>query len=419
MQPRRYLAVHFVVIMIIFDRSVEGSLEKCVESHKYNSKRQFTLTFLIGSKINSDFNIAHLSFTTVNELFEKEDKEWIETVIEHGYLLRRFLPGGIGNVGILWVCNENIGSERQRILLRLFDKIVKEARNDFITTDNIYCVVHLEAPNYKPQGYTLDAAVKNTDPSPVKVVFSNLEWIGVKSSISINFSLPVRDDVHNFRDQFKYIMSKWNDKEKRHRSSNFVEIQLFLSSDDDFEDFDHKDLIGYSIVDLKANLSIQAAVPSKATMEYAINAVKEHIIRNLSFRAELHYETMEVTDDSDAEDGISIHQFPRLVTAQFPSQSAILLSDCLMQEDTKKIAQDDFKQFFSLEFTEDEISDSYERPLSCKDFYGILEENDKPKRFDRPSSTTSSGVSISSVVPITNIFLDFGLPVVVFYGRDI
>lgn len=65
---------------------------------------------------------------------------------------------------------------------------------------------------------------------------------------------------------------------------------------------------------------------------------------------------MEVTDDSDAEDGISIHQFPRLVTAQFPSQSAILLSDCLMQEDTKKIAQDDFKQFFSLEFTE---GDSY------------------------------------------------------------
>lgn len=29
----------------------------------------------------------------------QEDKEWIETVIEHGYLLRRFLPGGIGNVG--------------------------------------------------------------------------------------------------------------------------------------------------------------------------------------------------------------------------------------------------------------------------------------------------------------------------------
>lgn len=38
-------------------------------------------------------------------------------------------------------------------------------------------MVHLEAPNYKPQGYTLDAAVKNTDPSPVKVVFSNVSVI--------------------------------------------------------------------------------------------------------------------------------------------------------------------------------------------------------------------------------------------------
>lgn len=39
------------------------------------------------------------------------------------------------------------------------------------------------------------------------------------------------------------------------------------------------------VADLKANISVYAAVSSKATVRDAINAVKQHVIRSLCSRA--------------------------------------------------------------------------------------------------------------------------------------
>uniref|UniRef100_A0A914R5I4 VASt domain-containing protein n=1 Tax=Parascaris equorum TaxID=6256 RepID=A0A914R5I4_PAREQ len=163
-----------------------------------------------------------------------------------------------------------------------------------------------------------------------------LEWIPVESSASINLSVPISDPsmMSNFERQFVGAIHEWTedlfstnavliDGRVRHRDEPLrskdkkprgtfhpIKVDTFVSSGANEQS--HKGTIKYSfcVVELSADVIVRAAVPSKARVGNAVDAVKEHIVRTLCSRAELHYESTDVIED-EQKDRISVHQLPR------------------------------------------------------------------------------------------------------------
>uniref|UniRef100_A0A0M3IUV1 Protein odr-4 homolog n=1 Tax=Ascaris lumbricoides TaxID=6252 RepID=A0A0M3IUV1_ASCLU len=137
-------------------------------------------------------------------------------------------------------------------------------------------------------------------------------------------------------------------KDKKPRGAfHPIKLDTFVSSGGNEQS--HKGAIKYSfcVVELSADVIVRAAVPSKATVQNAVDAVKEHIVRTLCSRAELHYESTDVIED-EQKDRISVHQLPRVVCTPLPPHPAIIFSDFLFEGDSKFDAQESFKDYLSL-----------------------------------------------------------------------
>ncbi|KHJ76883.1 hypothetical protein OESDEN_23497, partial [Oesophagostomum dentatum] len=97
----------------------------------------------------------------------------------------------------------------------------------------------------------------------------------------------------------------------------------------------------------KGRLQIRAAVPSRSNVGAVVNAVKHHLLRSLTARAELQYESMDVVEEGSAA-SCSVHQMPRPATTVLSSHPAILLSDYLFEADTPEDAQKNFEELLGL-----------------------------------------------------------------------
>ncbi|VDK44820.1 unnamed protein product, partial [Cylicostephanus goldi] len=94
-------------------------------------------------------------------------------------------------------------------------------------------------------------------------------------------------------------------------------------------------------------LQIRAAVPSRSKVEAVVDAVKHHLLRSLTARAELQYESMDIVEEGSAAP-CSVHQMPRPATTVLPNHPAILLSDYLFEADTTEDAQKNFDELLGL-----------------------------------------------------------------------
>uniref|UniRef100_A0A0K0DM85 Uncharacterized protein n=1 Tax=Angiostrongylus cantonensis TaxID=6313 RepID=A0A0K0DM85_ANGCA len=92
---------------------------------------------------------------------------------------------------------------------------------------------------------------------------------------------------------------------------------------------------------------IRAAVPVKSKVSFAVAAVKQHLIRSLTARAELQYESMDVVEEAAA-GPCSVHQMPRPATTVLDTHPAILFSDYLFEADTVEDAQSNFDELLGL-----------------------------------------------------------------------
>ncbi|VDO43915.1 unnamed protein product [Onchocerca flexuosa] len=158
-------------------------------------------------------------------------------------------------------------------------------------------------------------------------------------------------------------------------------------------DLDNRNISSFCTIDLIVDTVAKAAVPSKATVGQAIDAVKEHIIRSLCSRAELHYESTDVIED-EPKDRLAVHQLPRAAYVSLPSQWAIVFTDYLFESDTANDAQQSFAEFLNLKISESDIDVNSERHLDGNDLLNMLNEDDRPSRVERSSSSTSSLSSV-------------------------
>uniref|UniRef100_F1L5B0 Odorant response abnormal protein 4 n=1 Tax=Ascaris suum TaxID=6253 RepID=F1L5B0_ASCSU len=425
--------------MIALDKGLEGLLDTYVKEHCERQKRfglMATAAFLIGSKLDDDVYVAHIAVCPLPETVDDEagdlrsrlvDAEWIS---DHGTRVLRLLPGGISIVGLLWLADKKLAIQARTMLVDALNRINKHSNAisslGLRPADNKLALMNIETPLGRPQGYIVDCSRKGAEGWQTKLTFTKLEWIPVESSASINLSVPISDPsmMSNFERQFVGAIREWTedlfstdavliDGRLRHRDEPLrskdkkprgafhpIKLDTFVSSGGNEQS--HKGAIKYSfcVVELSADVIVRAAVPSKATVQNAVDAVKEHIVRTLCSRAELHYESTDVIED-EQKDRISVHQLPRVVCTPLPPHPAIIFSDFLFEGDSKFDAQESFKDYLSLSISPNCIEDDLERHLDEKDLAEIGKSDEGPGRVHRSSSSTSSHNSAATTAVVS------------------
>ncbi|VDD91001.1 unnamed protein product [Enterobius vermicularis] len=445
--------------MIVFDKPLNETLEKHVRDHCNLQKRiglLGTAGFLIGSRVGEDVHVAHIAICPLPETADDRagdmrsrlvDSEWIA---DHGYRIIRLLPGGVDInhcsllVGLLWLADKKLSIEPRSVLMKALALINR--RNGFTSSLHymspsnnmagfghlsltiLISLVCIETPLGKPQGYIVDCSRKGAEGSQTRVSFAQLEWISVQSSATFSLSVPIEDvtTTTNFYKVFCTAISGWTknffttetalvngcirngseplrSREKKGKANvDPVRVRTFVSAGERFSSSVPSVVNSLCVANLKANISVSAAVPSKATVQDAITAVKQHVIRSLCSRAvsELHYECTEVVED-EPKDYTSFHQLPRLACISLPTQPSIIFTDYLFEGDSKKDSQESFKDLLSIQVDEGEITEEYERHLTESDlirFSSIGEDNDKLQK----SSLSSSSQSIAAVISVAS-----------------
>uniref|UniRef100_A0A1I7V5W4 START domain-containing protein n=1 Tax=Loa loa TaxID=7209 RepID=A0A1I7V5W4_LOALO len=409
--------------MILLDKCLELVLDCYIREH-CDRQRKYSIGgsagFLIGSKICEDFYVAHIAMCPNPDTMQDEEKyisrtgdiysksvddDWIADI---GSRVLRFLPGGTMIVGLLWLADSKISLQSPQIrgmLVRALSQIT--VRHNALSSlnikpvDNSLALVGIETPLGKPFGCIVDCSRKGAVGSQTKVSFSQLEWIRLESSAAFRLSEPLTDGVWDFHKQFTSAIHDWAERllktdlalvnglsrrrdellrprDRKNRGPTTFDIEIFLNADEK-HDSENQMISSFCIIDLIVDTIAKAAVPSKATIGQAIDAVKEHIIRSLCSRA----------------GSVGVHQLPRAAYVSLPSQPAIVFTDYLFESDTAKDAQQSFAEFLTLKVPEDDIDVNSERHLDGSDLLSMLNEDDRPSRVERSSSSTSS---LSSVV---------------------
>ncbi|VDN30719.1 unnamed protein product [Gongylonema pulchrum] len=236
------------------------------------------------------------------------DAEWIS---DTGARVLRLLPGGLTIVGLLWLAgpkNSLQSAEIRAMLVRALAHI--------LVNHNALSLLNINSAD------------------SLKLLATD--------AVLVDGCLRSRDEPLKPRD-------------KKASNKNTFHIETFL----DVTESTSSRISSFCTIDLIADPIVKAAVPSKATVGQAVDAVKEHIIRTLCSRA------------------------------------AIVFTDYLFESDTASDAQQSFADLLTLTIPEDEIEIDSERLLDEGNLYSIVSDDEKPSRVERSSSSTSS---LSSVV---------------------
>uniref|UniRef100_A0A914UVT0 Protein odr-4 homolog n=1 Tax=Plectus sambesii TaxID=2011161 RepID=A0A914UVT0_9BILA len=415
--------------MIVLDKPLETRFEALIKEH-CDAQKQLgipaTVFLLIGSRIGDDLYVAHVAKCPLPETAmdqpesddttrktptmtpkapnETIDPEWIT---DHGRQVLRTLPGGVDIIGLM------LFAEKKLLLQGTFRSILLRALKMLSTasstvnwmrlkpSENLMALMTLEVPLGKPSGGIVDLA-KGSDVFQTKVAFQPVQWVGVRATLQMDLKLRVprssgntnflRLFIASIGDWAKSLLSnnfaivngrirdgsdlitekssgkvsgkaKGRQSQQNQNANELVDVELFMKLADKVSSVVSDSCC--SVV-LKSTLKCRAAVLSKATVDAAVNAVKQDAIRSLYSRAELHCESMAVVEDEE-KDTAAVHQLPRRVSTPLPFQSAILISDYLFEGDSVQDAKDSFRDLLSVEIDSAAIDDSLERLITEDD----------------------------------------------------
>ncbi|KIH66523.1 hypothetical protein ANCDUO_03152 [Ancylostoma duodenale] len=404
------VAIELSEQMIIFDRCLESWLDSTQKSHQKSQKEgsfTYAVHFLIGSFCSDgDIHVAHAAFCPLpataadgysywnktvkagDALSRTLDDEWIADNAEK---VTRILPGGIHVVGLLWFSERKLFNDQKSMLTRALGRI--QRTNNLLTTLSLSSVsdqmalVFNEFPNGKPTGLIIDVVRRGPD-SPTKVSFSAplskppnrlnledkdlppLEWVSVISNASarICLNVPTRSKQSHFFTEFLAAIRPFAQdllncplvlingeirdeseqlfKDLKKKKAESVEVQMFIDTCENKENICEPQ-VATNLHEVSFDIEIRAAVPSRSKVGAVVAAVKHHLLRNLTARAELQYESMDIVEEGSAAP-CSVHQMPRPATTVLHTHPAILLSDYLFEADTIEDAQKNFDELIGL-----------------------------------------------------------------------
>ncbi|KAK6037926.1 hypothetical protein COOONC_24570 [Cooperia oncophora] len=216
-----------------------------------------------------------------------------------------------------------------------------------------------------------------------------LDWVSVVSNASarVTLNVPTRQKQSHFFTEFIASMKPFAEnllncplvlingeirdeseqlfKDVKKRKADSIDVQIFVDTTENKENTCEA-LIATNLHEVSFDIEIRAAVPAKSNVGSAVTAVKHHLIRNLTARAELQYESMDVIEEVSAAP-CSVHQMPRPATTVLHTHPAILLSDYLFEADTVEDAQKNFDELLGLKTSIEHIDEGWERSLEIEE----------------------------------------------------
>lgn len=432
--------------MIIFDNSLELWFDKAVKAHCDNEKKYgilATVHYMIGSFIDGgDIHVAHIAKCPLPETATGEgadsvakmiDDEWI---VDNAEKVIRLLPGGIHLVGLVWFSNKKTFIDQKQMLTKALTRIARTTNSlttlNLANISNEMALVPVDTPLGKIQSVVIDVVKRGPD-GPSKVHFQALEWVSVVSRACGKIGQNLEEKNDDFYGDFVSLIKPWvknlfhcefaliDDtvrdsseplfKDLKKRKKNSVDVAIFLNADDNKENTVTPDTTS-NWYDLVFDFEVRAAVPVKSKMEVVIAAVKQHIVRNLSARAVLHYESIEVVEDTSAPSSQAVHQMPRPATTTLPNHSAILFSDFLFEADSIEDAQKNINEILELKSCIEHVDDGWERALEVEEMEAVRTPGVVPDHAPLitsyvPVETSNSTIiiALSAIVAIVAIIM--------------
>ncbi|CAI2347747.1 unnamed protein product [Caenorhabditis sp. 36 PRJEB53466] len=388
--------------MILFDVQLEEWAKKSAKNHEFvQSEKAIPASayFLLGSFCSDgDIHVAHASKCPVHASALAENASEKEKLLEDAWMsdnaerVLRMLPGGIHVVGIAWFSDKKTFSERKSHIHRTLGRIQK--MNNQIThcnfddsiSDNMV-TVFFETGSTVPVGSIVDVANRGND-ATAKVQFQKLEWISLVTNASarIVHNVPLtagRTDFYTeltcatknfvgnlFQCKHTLLDGELRDnkepliKDIKKNKKTTIEAQIFLDPMYNREPGVFHD-VSLNMHEMLFDIEVRAAVPIRSTVKDAIRAIKQHLVRNLFARIELHYESMDVVEEpKSAKNGITVHQLPRPATTVLYTHPAILLNDFLFEADNVEDAQQNFDDMMDLQTSIEHVDEGWERALT-------------------------------------------------------
>ncbi|VDM55924.1 unnamed protein product [Angiostrongylus costaricensis] len=393
--------------MIVFDSSLESRVNFTQGSQPNEAEHgvSYAAYFLVGSFCSDgEIHVAHMAPCPLpvtatdsagDTLSKTLDEEWIADNAEK---VTRILPGGKPMGLVTDVVNRGPDSPT-KVSFSVVRKLL-----DVISYLMIYKFLHLE---WVSAVSSASARICLNVPTKMKQPHFFTEFIAAIRPFTENlFNCSLALINGEIRDESEQLF-----QDVKKKKADAVEVELFVDACEN-KGNTCEPQSATNLHEVSFDIEIRAAVPLKSKVSFAVAAVKQHLIRSLTARAELQYESMDVVEEAAA-GPCSVHQMPRPATTVLDTHPAILFSDYLFEADTVEDAQSNFDELLGLKANKEHIDEGWERCLEINEMEVVRAPLDdtptvnlKPKDGDI-GSILSLLIALSVIIAVVSIVVYF------------
>lgn len=333
------------------------------------------------------------------------DEAWI---CQHARQVTRMLPGGLDVLGIYIygpseLATKNTANLRQ-ILFAMFKSISKDQQLGFCSKIKDRIQLQLCSITNKATCRTYDISDYKSAAKPAewKALTSPIQWSQIDTEYNLDQWIPISSDRSKqnllkqiqislepfctavnqavalidgrLREGTELLTQSSGDSGKRgkHKEKPSAEklthnADIFLLMNANNNALKDSELINCgATMEVKGTFHCRAFIPSKSTVEEAILALKQDVIRSMTSRCEIHCEDMLFINE-EQQDPSLVHELPRRVYTQLPGTD-ISVSDYVYHGDLAKDSLEAFQELLNLQLTEEDIDTSFEQARSSPEF---------------------------------------------------
>ncbi|GFS71942.1 protein odr-4 homolog [Nephila pilipes] len=323
------------------------------------------------------------------------DEVWI---CQHAKQLLRALPGGLNILGFYIAAPSDYNTKQQaqlrQILYAIFKTISKNQKLALGTKERVLLNICTVTSKIVCRTFDVTDLKSFANPADWKLQSGSVRWQQVRCQLAVDIKFPIKkengslslqkqieiglipflksiQDAHSLlngvqRESDELLnISKESKKSKKKQSNDKIDrspvewhnIELFIPLENN-NDINPEILDCTCMMICKGAVQCRAYVHGKATVEDAINALKQDIIRSVLARCEIHCEDLLLIEE-EQKDPLVVHELPRRVFACLP-QGDICVCDYQFHSDTPSDSLDAFKELLDLDLTEQDIDTSCE-----------------------------------------------------------
>ncbi|XP_043472085.1 protein odr-4 homolog [Leptopilina heterotoma] len=358
------------------------------------------------SVLGSSLNVSQESFTSIKSIKDIPGS-W---VADHAKHVTRMLPGGMWVLGIFTVGPEDVFTTNASV--EKLKAILSSVEKNLIANPHLYgnheeesLLLHfnsltkkyicksMDAKNFlKPVDWKFQSNSTFTKwhhletlvdfdrvfpisrlktPNPLK---KQLQDILSETTNMINSSLVVIEGELRSDDAAVETIGKQLSKEKKTEKESsgdnesekkILQVGIYIPCQ---KNFDMQTIECTGSMRLVGQLVSRTFVHQKATIEEAVNAVKQDILRSLASRLEMHWDSLIEEEDGSPEETITLHEPPRRVLIQLP-RNKVSLSDYLFPGEGTQESLLSLRELLDIKVQECNINKDLELQVDPSEFY--------------------------------------------------